>query len=207
MDNTKLKQYWLGEEQQSFTGWDFSYINNRIWEEPLPWDYDKTVRSYLKNDFILLDMGTGGGEYLLTLNHPHKNTYATEAYDVNYKLCEKKLKPLGIDIRKVISDESLPFDDEMFDIIINRHESLDISEVCRILKPGGMFITQQVGGQNNKELSNFVINDFKELINAEWGLKGNIAELKNKGFTTIYCDEYFPKLSFMTSAHSFISQR
>lgn len=54
----------------------------------------------------------------------------------------------------------------MFDIIISRHEAFDIDEVYRLLKPNGLFITQQVGGLNNKELSQFLISDFKEVISS-----------------------------------------
>ncbi|MNJ78400.1 hypothetical protein D3C77_761450 [compost metagenome] len=36
--------------------------------------------------------------------------------------------------------------------MINRHEAYSVQELNRILKPGGLFITQQVGGQNNRGL-------------------------------------------------------
>lgn len=196
MENKKLKEYWLSEEQHSFNGWDFSYIDKRTSEEPLPWSYDEMVRKYLKPNYILLDMGTGGGEYLQTLNHPYSNTFATEAYPPNFELCQKTLKPLGVDVRQVFDDNYLPFENEMFDIIINRHEAFDINEVYRLLKPNGLFITQQVGGLNNKALSKFLIKDFKEIISSEHTLKNNISLIQNKGFTTIKSNEYFPKLKF-----------
>lgn len=44
-------------------------------------------------------------------------------------------------------EDVLPYEDESMDIIINRHESYDIYEVYRVLKKGGIFITQQVGGE------------------------------------------------------------
>ena len=65
MDLNKLKEFWILEEKKSFHGWDFSYINDRKSQEPLPWDYDSVVHRYLKTSSILLDMGTDGGEYLL----------------------------------------------------------------------------------------------------------------------------------------------
>ncbi|WP_365845908.1 hypothetical protein [Clostridium sp.] len=40
-----------------------------------------------------------------------------------------------------------PFEDNTFDIVINRHESYCVSEVKRILKTDGIFIAQQVGGK------------------------------------------------------------
>ncbi len=196
MELEKLKKYWLSEEQHSFKGWDFSYLDNRTSEEPLPWNYDEIVREYLKPEDILLDMGTGGGEYLLTLNHPYDNTFATESYPPNFELCQNTLKPLGIDVRQVFNDNHLPFENEMFDIIINRQESFDINEVYRLLKPNGVFITQQVGGLNNKELSRFLISDFEEIISSDHTLKNNIELIENKGLAILKSNEYFPKLNF-----------
>ena len=196
MDLNELKEFWTLEEKKSFHGWDFSYINDRKSQEPLPWDYDSIVRSYLKTSSILLDMGTGGGEYLLTLKHPFRNTFATEAYQPNYELCIKTISPLGIDVRQVFDDCELPFGNNKFDIIINRHEAFDINEIYRLLKPNGIFITQQVGGLNNKELSKFMISDFKEVINTEHSLKNNVVILQNRGFKMLQTDEAFPVQRF-----------
>jgi SAM-dependent methyltransferase len=196
MEYMKLKEYWLLEEKKSFEGWDFSYIEERNLEETLPWDYDKIVHKYLNYDSMLLDMGTGGGEYLLTLSHPYRNTFATEAYPPNFQLCKTTLTPLGIDVRQVFYDNYLPFEDEMFDIIINKHESFDMNEIYRLLKPNGVFITQQVGGLNNKELSKFLINDFKEITSSQHTLENNLRLVENKGFTILKAEEYFPTLKF-----------
>lgn len=197
MKYMKLKEYWLSEEKKSFRGWDFSYINERKLSEPLPWNYDKMVRQYLDTNSTLLDMGTGGGEYLLTLNHPYCNTFATEAYPPNFELCKRILTPLGVEVRQVFNDNYLPFENERFDIIINRHEAFDINEVYRLLKPNGLFITQQVGVLNNKELSRFLISDFKEITTSDHTLKNNMILIENKGFTILKSDEYFPKLNFI----------
>ncbi|SHI44513.1 class I SAM-dependent methyltransferase [Lutispora thermophila] len=191
-----LKELWLEEEKKSFQGWDFSYINDRTEEEPLPWDYDKIVRQYLNPDYMLLDMGTGGGEYLLSLGHPYKNTCVTEGYPPNVELCMEKLEPLGIEVKQVIDDSHLPFDDNMFDMVINRHESFDVNEVHRLLKPNGLFITQQVGGKNNKELSKFLIDDFKEIVSSNFDLNNNVELVQNAGFTILKSDEYFPYIRF-----------
>ncbi len=196
MEYTKLKEYWLSEEKKSFQGWNFSYIDKRKSDEPLLWNYDTIVQQYLNVNSILLDMGTGGGEYLLTLNHPYSNTFATEAYPINFELCKIRLTSLGIDVRQVFNDNYLPFENDMFDIIINRHEAFDINEVYRLLKPNGLFITQQVGGLNNKELSRFLISDFKEIISSEHTLENNLILIQNKGFTILDSDECFPKLKF-----------
>jgi SAM-dependent methyltransferase len=47
----------------------------------------------------------------------------------------------------------LPFRSETFDLVIDRHEAFGAAEVFRVLKPGGTFLTQQVGGENEAELN------------------------------------------------------
>lgn len=195
MNLYKLKDLWKKDEQKSFEGWDFSYLHNRFEEEELPWNYKAILKKYLKHDYQLLDMGTGGGEFLLSLNHPYEKTSITEAWEPNVKLCEKKLAPLGICVRQVNEDSRLPFKDDAFDMIINRHESYDIKEIKRILKSDGIFITQQVGGRNNEFLSKKLINDF---VPQYPYLKLNYAieELKENSFEALYKNEFFPYLRF-----------
>lgn len=164
MDKNELIKQWEAEENHAFQGWDFSHISNR-WHSPNPpWDYASIVKSYLKESDTLLDMGTGGGEVLLSINHPHKNTYATEAYEPNFELCKKTLSPLGITVARTYTDENfnsddkIPFDDQFFNVVINRHDSFDLAEVDRVLKPGGYFITQQVGEDDCNEFAK-MLND------------------------------------------------
>lgn len=84
MTSEALKQKWLKEESAAqIHGWDFSHIHGRYEEEQdLPWDYETVVRQYLTPDTELLDFDTGGGEFLLSLNHPHHKITATE--DVSF---------------------------------------------------------------------------------------------------------------------------
>ena len=37
-------------------------------------------------------------------------------------------------------------------MVINRHGEFNPAEIHRVLKPGGLFITQQVGAENDREL-------------------------------------------------------
>jgi len=101
----------------------------------------------------VLDIGTGGGEYLSKLNGLPRETYATEVGSENAELSRKKLELVGVTVIHVDSEQVLPFETEFFDLVINRHASIDSSEVFRVLKPNGRFITQQVGGLHNTELS------------------------------------------------------
>ena len=46
-------------------GWDFSRVRDA--REPVPWDYLDVVQRYLRPTNRVLDVGTGGGEKLLSL--------------------------------------------------------------------------------------------------------------------------------------------
>lgn len=154
MNTEELINAWKAEERIAHIhGWDFSHI--RDWyteEEDLPWDYRETILRYLRPEMRLLDIDTGGGEFLLSLDHPYGNTAATEGYPPNVELCRQTLLPLGIDFRPGDGTSELPFDDGSFDMVINRHGDFIPSDIYRLTKPSGIFITQQVGAENDREL-------------------------------------------------------
>lgn len=195
MNENQLRNLVNYEEKQSFKGWDFSHLDGRWKSDILPWDYRKIVLDYLDSDFRLLDMGTGGGEFLLTLKHPYNLTSVTEAYEPNIRLCIEKLTPLGIVVKRIYSDNRLPFDDNSFDMVINRHEEFDEYEVVRVLKQGGIFVTQQTGGRNNNNLSAFLIEDFKPRF-PKHDLAHNAVMIKKAGFEIIQSQECFSSLHF-----------
>lgn len=100
-------------------------------------------------------MGTGGGEFLAEVSASLPGqVVATEEWKVNVPVAKKRLAKLGYEVVGCRSVE-LPFKDASFDLVLNRHEDLDPSEVARVLRPGGRFITQQVGRDNWKELRRF----------------------------------------------------
>ncbi len=159
MDRARLRSIWEQEEKIAHIhGWDFSHIRGRYESEhDLPWNYEKLVRAYLKHSMNILDYDTGGGEFLLSLKHPYEKTAATEGYSPNVKLCAEKLLPLGIDLRECSDPSHIPFEDETFDLILNRHGGFDAAEIFRLLRPDGMFITEQVGGNNDRDLVEMVL--------------------------------------------------
>lgn len=195
MEDEDLRRAWQKEEKENFKRWDFSHLEGVIKDEPLPWNYKDIVKKYLKKEYKLLDMHTGGGEFVLSLNHPYKNTYLTEGWKPNVKLCIEKLSPLGINVYEANNDNNLPFKDNFFDIIINRHGHFDIKEIRRILKPKGLFITQQVGEKNNENLSKKLIRDFNSKY-TNHNLKNISKEIKESFFDILYKEEYFPYLRF-----------
>ena len=163
MNREELVQLWKGEEAIArIHGWDFSHIAGRYTEQStLPWDYRTVIQQYRKPDMKLLDIDTGGGEFLLSLGHPFENTAATENYPPNVALCRETLLPLGIDFRPGDGKGTLPFADGSFDMVINRHGGFTPREVWRVLKKDGLFITQQVGAENDRELVALLCGDTK----------------------------------------------
>ena len=75
-----------------------------------------------------------------------KKVIATEAYEPNVKVAQERLIPLGIDVVPIEEgnqeNSKLLFNDNFFDLIINRHDFYDSKEIFRILKPNGHFVTQ-----------------------------------------------------------------
>lgn len=194
MNCEELKSYWLSEEQYAFQGWDFSHIQSRWQHEPLGWDYKSIIMEHLCPTDQLLDMGTGGGEFLLSLNHPYENTSVTEAWAPNIQLCRERLAPLGIQVYPVQEDAPLPIADNSFDIVINRHESYDLPEVKRVLKPGGLFIAQQVGSENCASLEKRI--NLEEYARPAFSLQTELPVFQECGFAVKYAAESFPELKF-----------
>lgn len=162
MKQEKLKAYWHAEEQQAnIKGWDFSYLEHRFdsGEDNLPWDFYQIIRKYIKLTDRILDMDTGGGEFLLSLGHAHALTSATEGYAPNIALCREKFHSLGIDFHEMTNEKEMPFAGQQFDVILNRHGRYDVKELSRVLKSGGLFLTQQVGEWNDQELVKKIVPD------------------------------------------------
>ena len=197
MTPEELRTLWKKEESCArIRGWDFLHLDGRYEEEEaLPWDYEAIIREVLKDGMKLLDYDTGGGEFLLSLGHPYENTAATEGYPLNGQVCNERLLPLGIDLRECSDASQVPFDDEAFDIIINRHGDLNASEIRRLLKPGGLFITQQVGAENDRDLTEAVLPG-TEMPFPDATLAAQRAAFEDAGFEILRAEEAFGPITF-----------
>jgi SAM-dependent methyltransferase len=146
-------------------GWDFSWLNARSETTRLPWSYRDEVSSRTVTAAALLDMGTGGGEWLSALTPRPARTVATECWAPNVPVAGRRLQPLGVAVVQAAGapdnmaadrggpdDGSLPFRDAAFGTVINRHEAFDAGEVARVLAPGGRFVTQQVDYHSDDDL-------------------------------------------------------
>lgn len=176
------------------TGWDFSKLAGRIIEEPMPWDFKQIVIQNIRKSESLLDLGTGGGEFLSSLAPLPKNTFCTEGYRQNVTVARYRLKPLGVEVVcNFCDDNNIPsqrgalcFRGESLDLIMDRHESFIASEVFRALRKGGIFLTQQVGTGNLIDLNELLGANVPD---AEWNIKECVKQIEAVGLEIIeYAD-------------------
>jgi len=139
------------------TGWDFGWIDGRMTSSGLSWDYVAISNDWASRATRVLDMGTGGGEFLSGLSCLPRCTVATEGWAPNVLVAARRLASVGI---PVVHDEGavdnldqrdrhargrLAFRDASFDLVLSRHEAYVPAEVRRVLQPSGHFLTQQAG--------------------------------------------------------------
>ncbi len=150
----------LAEAQaRPFTGWDFSPYHDRTTIER-PWDYTEMAVDLARESPDLLDMGTGGGEWLAALPLHPPLTVGSEAWPPNVAVAARTLRSVG---GGLVQDEGafdndeqlvsqprgrLPYRTGAFHLVVNRHEAFVAAEVARVLAPGGVFLTQQVDNGN-----------------------------------------------------------
>lgn len=194
-------------EAQPFSGWDFSWLGARMVSEPLPWDYDSMVLARASTSPDLLDLGTGGGEWLSALPYRPPVTVATEAWEPNLEVARARLRPLGVkvlwaesapDNPEQVPDETrgrLPLPAESFHLVVDRHEAFPATEVARVLVAGGWFITQQIGGN---------YDDFYRLLGLplpprpvrEWNAVTAAAQVEAAGLRIVASGEALEVISF-----------
>lgn len=196
MQNSELFDLLMAEANHPFSGWDFSHITatGRMAEAPLAWSYASKLLLPLRKAQSLLDMGTGGGELLSRLQPLPPLTCATEGYAPNVLIARQRLEPLGVQVYEVSEGGQLPFEDNQFDLVVNRHEYYDPLEVKRVLKPDYQFITQQVGGTNENELNAIMGAEVYQYTS--WTLEFAVKQLQDVGWQVIERREDHPITRF-----------
>ena len=143
---------WKQQADVPFEGWNFSYLDGRFSEAEPPWDYLALAKAAIAQAFDILDVATGGGEVFASLAPFPGRATAVEGFDPNLPIARRRLAPLGVPVFQGNTRSGMPFDDGAFDLVLNRHGGFRPGELHRILKPGGVFLTQQVGGDNLADL-------------------------------------------------------
>ncbi len=181
-------------EEMPFQGWDFDALRDR-WQRGDPdWDLRKILRELLRGASSFLDLGTGGGEFLSSLPYLPKHTVATEGYEPNIPVARRRLGPLGVKVIPVQPDHRIDVPSESMEVVLSRHESFDPTEVARVLRPLGTFVTQQVGGRNYEELHRRFGVPPEPGVNRVDSLAAFASELSSAGLVVVSAKEsLFPE--------------
>jgi hypothetical protein len=191
----ELRRIVADELAAGFSGWDFGRVtrSGRMEEFPLDWNYRSELGPYLRASSAMLDLGTGGGEFLDSLEPLPPRTCATEGYAPNLPIAAARLAKRGVEVRP-IEDNLIPFEDGAFDLAINRHESYKPEELRRVLEAGGAYVTQQVGGMNGADLN--MTLGYPSMPFAECCLAKAVLELEACGFSIAKARECLTKTRF-----------
>ena len=177
----------------SVMGWDFSEIEKRKKIIGKKWDFLKTVKNYVTDESVLLDIGTGGGKKLLQVAKFVKKAYGIDHQEsmittANRNLRKSKMSNVEF---KLADAKELPFPPRSFDVVMCRHAPFCVEEVFKVLKPNGIFLTQQVKAEEDAENIKEVFGRgqrFGEKLGSF--MNKRIRELKNAGFEILRTDTY-----------------
>jgi len=145
----------------STSGWDFSFLDGRFDSEGPSWDFGSMVDAAIGTATTMLDLGTGGGEFLDARPVLPRLTVAVEAWPPNVAVAAARLRPRGVAVVQVTAEEDnpahgrdvtgrLPFRAGTFAVVIARHEAFVAGEVARVLRSGGRFLTQQASSGSDQ---------------------------------------------------------
>lgn len=143
-------------------GWDFSWFEGRASEERPAWRYHRLLAGRLAGAGSALDVQTGGGEVLrealARTRRPPPVLAATESWPPNVEAARRNLAPLGARIVAAPDEAALPFRAGSFRLVVSRHPTtVRWDEIARVLRPGGTYLSQQVGAGSNRELTDFMM--------------------------------------------------
>ena len=139
-------------------GWDFSWFEGRATEQRPPWGYARLMGEHMVHAEAALDIETGGGEVLATVARPPALLVATEGWRPNVAVARTHLGPLGACVVAAADAPTLPFIDASFDLVVSRHPVVVLwGEIARVLRPGGTYLSQQIGPGTNRELTDFLM--------------------------------------------------
>ena len=178
-----------------FSGWDFTFLSDRWKTNDPTWDYPALARNRMQGITSMLDQDTGGGELLSSLTPFPAHTWASENCTPNVPVAKHRLEPLGVQVISDDSISSIPLPDSSLDLILNRHGGYGEEELLRLLRPDGIFLTQQVGGQNCGRL-NELLQDKVDFKYSYWTKDLITRKLIEAGFELLDVREEFPPAEF-----------
>ena len=184
-------------------GWDFSWFDGRASEERPPWGYARLLGERMAAladvpGAAALDLQTGGGEVLATIPASPPALVATESWLPNLEVARRNLARLGARVVPVQDDyDDLPFNDVTFDLVVSRHPvGVRWDEVARVLKPGGTYLSQDVGHRSVAELYEFMMDPQPESDGPNRDPKWSVLAAEQAGLTVVDLREFRGRMEF-----------
>ncbi|WP_058829759.1 class I SAM-dependent methyltransferase [Paenibacillus polymyxa] len=186
MNSIEYKEFY--DKVGKINGWDFS--NVKCISEGVKWDFYNEVSKTCEKSDILLDIGTGGGEAILSIA---ASALLLVGIDQSAGMIDTARKN-SADIANVrflqMDAENLNFPKEFFNIISSRHSCFSAKEIAKVLVKGGIFLTQQVS-ENDKLNIKEAFGRGQALGTKKDSLKTQcITDLNEAGFNDIQSFEF-----------------
>ncbi|WP_270169345.1 class I SAM-dependent methyltransferase [Paenibacillus sp. SYP-B4298] len=171
-------------------GWNFS--NVKCVAEGTRWDLYREVTKTCKKSDIILDIGTGGGEAILSIA---ESALLLVGIDQSAGMIETAITnsvKSGIPNVRFLKMEAelLDFPADFFNVVSCRHSEFFAKEVARVLVKGGTFLTQQVS-ENDKSNIKEAFGRGQALGTKAGTLKHQyVTKLSEAGFSDIQAFEF-----------------
>ena len=135
--------------------WDFSWLDGRAVEERPSWRFFDLVAARAATVGSLLELDVGTGTMLGALPVVPAVAVGAEAHRPVVAAAGERLRHRGASLVVVPSapGDALPLRSATFDLVTARHPVANPwEEVARVLRPGGTYLSQQVGHHTMAEL-------------------------------------------------------
>jgi SAM-dependent methyltransferase len=142
MNSQEYKQFY--DIVGALNGWDFSQV--RCISEGVEWDFYDQVGKLCQPSDVVLDIGTGGGESLLSIADKAASLVGIDLSHTMIETARRNERNVSAsNVRFMQMDaEALQFPEAFFNLISCRHSPFRASEAARVLAEDGVFLTQQV---------------------------------------------------------------
>jgi SAM-dependent methyltransferase len=184
-------------------GWDFSWFEGRATEERPPWGYARILAERMGAlsggpGTAALDLQTGGGEVLATIAAGPPVLVATECWPPNVEVARRNLASLGAQVVAMEDEyDDLPFGDAVFDLVVSRHPvGVRWDEIARVLKPGGTYLSQDVGHRSVGELTEFLMGPQPDPDGPTRDPKWSVLDAEAAGLTVVDLREFRGRMEF-----------